>query len=653
MKQLHIDIETYSDLDLSSFGVYRYAEDPSFKLLLLAYAYDDDPVEVIDLAQGEELPKQLKLDLLDPNVMKHAFNAQFERVCLDQFLGENTQNWHCTMIHAANLGVIGSLQNVGVAFNLKEDEAKLYTGKNLIRLFCLPRKPTKANGMKTVYLPEDKPEEWELFKEYCSRDVEVERGLKRKMKAFPVLEKEQELYELDQAINDRGVRIDPDLAESAIAINDERTELLTEEYKRLTGLPKPSMVAKLKEYLSKRAGEPITEITKNNQETLKEQFKDDREAHRALEIRQALSLSSVSKYKAMLSLASPEDDRARGLFRFYGASTGRWAGRGIQPQNLPRNYIDDLDTAREIIRSRDLDLIETLYDNPSSILSQCIRTALIPSEGMVFAVADFSAIEARVIAWLAGEAWRQEVFSEGGDIYCSSASKMFGVPVEKHGVNSHLRQKGKIAELALGYQGSVGALVQMGAYDMGLVEGELKPLVDSWRTANPNIVSLWYDVENAAVKAIKGQGSTLINGKVLISYKSRMLQIKLPSGRTLCYPKARLAPHDAFIGKEQILFHEIRTQGGWQESSTYGGKLVENIVQAIARDCLGHTMLRLNDDHWPIVLHIHDEVVVEVDKKTGDQDLEAILEVMKEPLDWADGLLLNGDGFICNYYQKD
>lgn len=652
MKTLHIDIETYSDVDLKKFGVYRYADSPNFTILLLAYAVDAGPVQVVDLAQGERLPKEIMAALTDLKVTKKAYNAQFERVCLDRALSAKTGPWECTMIRAAMMGLSGSLDHVGKAVGIDPDQRKLETGKNLIRLFCLPRKPSMANGMKKIFEPRDRPLEWVQFKSYCQTDVEAERAIDQKLCFLPVPEREWTLYDLDQAINDRGVGLDLDLAEAAMDLDAQQTKKLEARYHQLTGIDSPRKLQQLKDWLRQETGEEVKSITKANLDTLIETYADYPEVAEALEIRQRMSRSSVAKYKAMLGLAC-EDRRARGLFRYYGAATGRWSGRGIQPQNLPRNYLADLDTARATIRQRDLDWMQLLYDDPSDVLSQCIRTALVPAAGTLFAVADYSAIEARIIAWLSGETWRLDVFRTHGKIYEASAAQMFKVPIESIGKGSDLRQKGKVAELALGYQGSVGALKQMGALKMGVPEDALQGLVDKWREANPRIVSLWYEVERAARACIETRTQQIVGGIVRMTYHRGILFIRLPSGRALAYPRASLRPHQKFPDRDEVVYSEV-SGDGWKQVGTYGGKLVENIIQAIARDCLAEGMLAVTAAGFRIVMHVHDEIVVEVPTQHDPEAaLAEILGLMRISPDWAKDLPLNADGYLCPYYQKD
>ena len=656
MTTLAIDIETYSDVSLTECGVYKYVDSDNFKILLLAYAFDDEEVKIIDLACGEKLPDNVLKALLDKNVVKSAFNAQFERVCINKYFGIKTENWECTMVKSLSLGFPGNLDSVGKVIGLEPDLQKLMTGKNLIRIFSVPRSVKKDNQVSMLeekfrILPEDKPEEWQLFKEYCMRDVETERAIRKKLSRFETLPQEKKLYELDQKINDRGVLIDLKMAKSAIAIDTEQTERLTKKYKEITGLDNPNSLVELKDFIKQRTGKVVKSITKHNINELKEKLKDYEDVIAALEIRERLSKSSIAKYKKMIDVAC-SDGRARGLLQFYGAVTGRWAGRLIQVQNLPQNHIPDLDIAREIVKNGNLDLLEMMYDSPSDILSQCIRTAIIPKPGYKFIVADFSAIEARVIAWLAGEQWRLDVFRSHGKIYEASASQMFKVPIEQITKGSPLRQKGKIAELALGYQGSVGALKSMGALKMGLTEEELQPLVDTWRLSNYKIVQFWYDTENKVIEAIENRTTVRINKYLRVIYKRGMLFIELPSGRRLAYPKPKVVEHDKFPGKKKIIYQVINENTyQWGEVDTYGGKLVENIVQATARDCLAHSMLKLDELGYRIVMHVHDEIVIEIEENRDE--LEKVCDIMGEEIPWAPGLPLRADGYECSYYQKD
>lgn len=657
MATLSIDIETYSDVSIKD-GVYRYVDSDKFEILLIGYAFDDEPAKVLDIVNGERLPSKVALALVNPDLQKFAFNAQFERVCLDKFLGTSTKNWTCSMIKAWSLGITGGLDKVGEIVGLTEDEQKLLTGKNLIRTFCMPKKAPKARKNKegTVYTrtyPEDEPEKWELFKDYCKRDVDAERAINKRLERFKTTKEEHELYQLDQKINDAGVRLDLDLAKAALAINETQTKRLTKLYKEVTGLENPNSLAEIKKLIKDKTGKTVASINKQNIEELMDKLSDHPELVTALDVRRQLSKTSISKYRKMLDIVC-SDGRARGLLQFYGAGTGRWAGRLIQVQNLPRNMIEDVDTARDIIKTADLDMLEMMYEDAEQVLSQCIRTAIIPPKGNVFVVSDFSAIEARVIAWVAGEGWRQEVFATHGKIYEASASQMFNVPLEEIDKDSPLRRKGKISELALGYQGSVGALKTMGAVDeMGLEEDELKPLVDAWRKANPNIVKLWYELDRAAKEAIRNRKTVKLGDYLTLYVSGGILFIELPSGRALAYPKPRVEPHEKFIGKDKITFAG-KMPGGhkWGRVDTYGGKLTENCIQGIARDCLAVAMLRLDREGYRQVMHVHDEVIVEVDETHAEEELEKINAILGRPLPWAKGLKLVAEGFVCTSYRK-
>lgn len=654
--RLNIDIETFSDINLIDCGAYKYIDSDNFEILLFAYAFNDDPVQIVDLVSGEKLPDKVLKALTDPAVVKAAFNAQFERICINKHFNIKSVNWECTMIKAWSLGITGGLEKVGQTVGIKPDMQKLMTGKNLIRLFSVPRKIEKSNQLniltnKTRIMPQDRPEEWEFFKEYCIKDVEAEREIYKKLKKFKDIKQEKHLYELDQKINDRGILIDLDMVKNAISIDTEQTERFTKIFTDATGLENPNSLPDLKKYIKDRTGKFIKSITKDNIEDIKEKYKDYEDIVIALDVRQALSKTSISKYKKMLDVVC-RDGRARGLLQFYGAGTGRWAGRHIQVHNLPQNHIPDLNTAREIIKYGDLDLLEMTYDNPSDILSQCIRPAIIPAPKKRFIVSDFSAIEARIIAWIAGEKWRLDVFSGHGKIYEASASQMFSVPIEEIDKGSVLRQKGKIAELALGYQGSVGALKQMGALKMGLAEKELKPLVDNWRSKNSKIVQFWYNTEQKVMEAIANRTTVQINQYVKAIYKSGILFLELPSGRKLAYPKPKIMDHDKFPGRQKITFEGMNgTTKQWSRIDTYGGKLVENIVQATARDCLAHSMLLLDKAGYDIVMHVHDEVVIEIEDDRDD--LKKVTDIMGQDIPWAKGLPMKADGFYCEYYQKD
>jgi len=646
MKTLSIDIETFSRIDLGKASVYHYVEDPEFAILLFGYSVDGGTVYVVDLTAGETIPQDILAALKDDAVIKWAFNASFERICLSRFLGYptgkylNPSSWHCTMVWSAYLGLPLSLQGVGAVLQL--DKQKLTEGKDLVRYFCTPCSPTKSNGGRTRNMPSDAPKKWETFKAYNLRDVEAEMGIQEKLTRFPVPEFIWEEYCIDQEINDRGVRVDMTLAEAAIEMDSKSRKELTSAMQKITQLENPNSVAQMKMWLSDNGLETDTLGKKAVAELLKDAPPMLSEA---LMLRQQLAKSSVKKYQAMKG-AVCDDGRARGMFMFLGANrTGRWAGRIIQMQNLPQNHLPDLAEARGLVRSGNYEAVKMLYTDVPDTLSQLIRTAFVPAEGKTFYVADFSAIEARVIAWFAGENWRQQVFAEGKDIYCSSAEQMFGVPVVKNGINGHLRQKGKIAELALGYGGSVGALVAMGALDMGLEEEELPGLVQAWRNSNPNIVRFWWDVDRAAKAAIKGKTEAETHG-IRFVYQSGMLFIYLPSGRRLSYVKPRMGENR--FGGESITYEGVGGTKKWERLESYGPKIVENIVQATARDILCCSMKTLR--HCSITMHIHDELVIEADP---DVSLEAVCEQMGRTPPWAEGLLLRADGYKCDFYKKD
>lgn len=646
MKTLSIDIETYSDELLQKTGVYRYVESPNFEILLFAYSVDSQPVQVIDLACGEQIPKEIILALEDEAIIKWAFNASFERICLSRFLGYPTgeyldpESWRCSMIWAATMGLPLSLEGVGAVLGLEKQ--KLTEGKDLIKYFCQPCAATKSNGGRTRNHPFHAPEKWEAFKRYNIRDVETEMGIQHKLRKFPVPESVWEEYHIDQEINDRGVHLDMELVQQAIAMDARSREELTAAIKDITKLENPNSVLQMKRWLSDNGVETdsldkkaIAELLKNTPDKLAS----------VLILRQQLAKSSVRKYQAMEKTVCA-DGRARGMFQFYGANrTGRFSGRNIQLQNLPQNHLPDLADARALVRSGNFDAVSLLYEDVPDTLSQLIRTAFIPREGTQFLVADFSAIEARVIAWFAGEEWRQKVFAKGGDIYCASASQMFKVPVEKHGINGHLRQKGKIAELALGYGGSVGALKAMGAIDMGLTEDELPTLVDAWRQSNLHIVQFWWAVDHAVTKAVKYKHTTTEYG-LTFSCRSGMLFITLPSGRNLAYVKPKLGTNK--FGGTCITYEDIGPTKKWERLDSYGPKFVENIVQAISRDILLYAMRTLRN--CSIVMHIHDEVVIEADPRMS---LDAVCEQMGRTPPWAKGLLLRADGYATPFYKKD
>ena len=646
MKTLSIDIETYSDVPLQKTGVYRYCESPEFEILLFAYSVDNAPVQVVDLACGEKIPDEVLAALEDESVIKWAFNAAFERICLSRFLGYPTgeyldpESWRCSMIWAATMGLPLSLEGVGAVLGLEKQ--KLTEGKDLIKYFCQPCAPTKTNGQRTRNRPFHAPDKWATFKRYNIRDVETEMGIQQKLHKFPVPDSVWEEYHIDQEINDRGVRLDMELVHQAIKMDTCSREKLTKTMKYLTTLENPNSVQQMKQWLSDNGLETDSLDKKAVAELMKAAPPELRDV---LTLRQQLAKSSVRKYQAMEKTVCA-DGRARGMFQFYGASrTGRFSGRNIQLQNLPQNHLPDLAEARALVRLGDFEGLELLYEDVPDTLSQLIRTAFIPREGAQFLVADFSAIEARVIAWFANERWRQEVFAKGGDIYCASASQMFKVPVEKHGINGHLRQKGKIAELALGYGGSTGALKAMGAIEMGLTEDELPALVDAWRQANPNIVKFWWDVDRAVMEAVKYKHTTRDYG-LTFSCRSGMLFITLPSGRKLAYVKPKVGTNK--FGGECITYEGVGGTKKWERLDSYGPKFVENIVQATARDILCYAMRTMRN--CSIVMHIHDELVIEADPRMS---LEAVCEQMGRTPPWAEGLLLRADGYATPFYKKD
>ena len=660
IQEMSIDLETYSDVDIKKGGVYRYSESENFEILLFAISINNGPVTVYDIACGDTLPDDILDALTDDNIIKWAFNASFERICISNWLRKhypscftgyskpedtvgnylNPESWRCSMVWSAYMGLPLSLEGVGAVLGLKDQKMK--EGKDLIRYFCIPCKPTKTNGGRTRNLPEHAPEKWDIFKSYNMRDVEVELAIKERLAKFPVPDFIWDEYHLDQEINDRGIGIDMAVVTNAIAFDERSKGEIAARIKEMTDLDNPNSVTQMKQWLSENGLETDTLGKKAVNEMIK--TAPDNLAQ-VLSLRQQLAKSSVKKYQAMEN-AVCNDGRARGMFMFYGANrTGRWAGRIIQLQNLPQNHMDDLVEARELVRQGDYDSLEMLYDDIPDTLSQLIRTAFIPKPGYEFYVADFSAIEARVLSHLAGETWRSKVFKENGDIYCASASAMFGVPVEKHGVNSHLRQKGKIAELALGYGGSVGALKAMGAIEMGLTEDELQPLVDAWRESNPHIVQFWGDVDNAVKTVVKLHTKAETHG-IKFFWKSGMLFIKLPSGRTLTYVKPRIGENQ--FGGESVTYEGVGTNKKWERIESYGPKFVENIVQAISRDILCHAMRTLS--HCFIVGHVHDELIVETPM---DADLNAICEQMGKTPKWIDGLLLRADGYETAFYKKD
>lgn len=657
---LSIDVETFSDVDLKKCGVYKYAESPNFEVLLFGASVDGGEVTVYDLASGDTVPEEIIQALADDSVIKWAYNASFERVCLSVWLRRNypqyfssysieedtvrnyldPSSWRCSLVWGAYMGLPLSLEGIGKV--LKLENQKMAEGKALIRYFCVPCKPTKANGGRTRNLPEHDPVKWSTFIAYNKRDVETEMAIQQKLSKFPVPDFLWEEYHLDQEINDRGIQLDMVLVEQAIAIDNRSREELSAKMRQLTALENPNSVQQMKEWLTKHG----LEVDSLDKKSVKELLKTaPPELAEVLELRRQLAKSSVKKYQAMQN-AVCADGRARGMFQFYGANrSGRWAGRLIQLQNLPQNHMAHLEDARSLVRSGDYTLLSALYDSVLEVLSELIRTAFVPRDGYKFIVSDFSAIEARVLSFLAGESWRLKVFAENGDIYCASATAMFHVPVEKHGQNAHLRQKGKIAELALGYGGSVGALKSMGALEMGLAEEELQPLVDAWRTSNPNIVQLWWDVDNAVKTTVRQRLDTETHG-IRFRYRSGMLFIVLPSGRQLCYVKPKMGTNK--FGGDSVTYEGVGSTKKWERIESYGPKFVENIVQAISRDILMYAMRTLS--HCFIVGHVHDELIIEC---SMDVSLDAVCEQMGRTPPWIKGLNLRADGYETMFYKKD
>ena len=649
MKKLSCDIETFSDVDLIRCGVYKYADSPNFEMLLFAYAVDDGDVHIIDIAGGEELPEKIIQAIKSDTVVKTAYNAQFERVCLSRYLklpdGEylNPQSWYCTAVQAAELALPLSLADVGSVLGLERQ--KMTEGKELIKYFCVPCKPTKSNGNRTRNRPCHDINKWETFKKYCMRDVDVERQIADKLKMYPIRDEEHRLYVLDQIINDRGVLVDSELAEQAVKLNSIQTTVAVEQAYMITGLENPNSVTQLKQWL-KENGVEIESLSKKAVKSLADET--DGDVSEMLKLRLLMAKTSVKKYEAVIrSVCS--DNRVHGMMRFCGANrTGRWSGNILQPQNLPQNHLPDLTLARDIVKDGDFEMLDMMFGNVPNVLSELIRTVLIPKPNHRFIVADFSAIEARVLAWIAGEQWRIDTFKNGGDIYCASASKMFKVPVEKHGVNGELRQKGKISELACGYGGSVGALKNMGAVEMGVQENELQGLINDWRNANPHIVRFWYEVGNAAMKAIK-EKTTVPLGKLVFAYERGILFIRLPSGRRLSYIKPRIGTNR--FGGDSITYMGINSAKKWDRLETFGGKLTENIVQGTARDLLANALINAANAGYDTVFHVHDEIICEVPNGYGSVD--ELCRLMCIKTDWADGLPLNADGFECEYYKKE
>jgi DNA polymerase len=659
IQTLNIDIETYSSVDIRKAGLYRYVQSPDFQVLLFAYSVNGEPTQIVDLAQGEQIPNEILYALGNPLTIKKAYNAAFEWYCLSKFMGWQPDSWishwRCTMFKGLYCGYTAGLGPTALAIGLPQDKRKMSVGSSLIKLFCTPTKPTKKNGDRTRTLPHHEPEKWEVFKDYCVQDVEVEKAIDNKLINFPVPEQEQKLWELDQKINAYGVSVDLDLIAGALHVDDLTTATLTLEAAALTKLSNPNSAQQLTKWLAEKGIE-----TENLQkETVSNLIKEtDGEVKRVLEIRLELSKTSVKKYQAMKA-AVCDDGRVRGLLQFYGANrTGRWAGRLVQVQNLPRNYLETLDLARQLVQMKKTKALQFVYGNVPDTLSQLIRTAFIPSKGHVLRVADFSAIEARVIAWLAGEQWRLDVFNTHGKIYEASASQMFGVPIElikKGNPEYDLRQKGKVAELALGYQGGPGALMAMGAINMGLTEEELPDIVRRWRTANKRIQDLWYSIENATLSVMRTGQPAGVRGLIIaresdIQNGLDFLTITLPSGRKLYYVKPFLATND--FDKEAVYYYGLnQTTKKWEKVSSYGGKFTENIVQAIARDCLADTLVRLDAAGYQTIMHVHDEVVLDVPEGRGT--LEEVEQLMGQPISWAPGLPLKAAGFEAYYYQKD
>lgn len=655
---LSIDIETKSSIDIQKAGLYKYAQSPDFEVLLFAYKWDEDPVELVDLTAGEEIPEWVLDELVNPETWKHAYNAAFEWYCLNRAGYETPlEQWRCTMMHGLYCGYTAGLDATGRAIGLPQDKQKLTTGKALIRYFCVPCKPTKSNGNRTWNLPKHAPEKWVLFKEYCKQDVVTEHEIWKRLEIYPVPEEEEALWQMDIRMNAFGVRVDEALIDGALSIDEICTEKLTGEAIRITGLQNPNSTAQLKAWIEQQTGREVPGLTKENVTELLARNDISEEVRRVLEIRQQLGKTSIKKYVAMKT-AEGEEERVRGLTQFYGANrTGRWAGRLVQMQNLPRNYLKTLDEARNLVKAKNYTGVRLIYGNVPDTLSQLIRTAFIPTEGRKFVVADFSAIEARVIAWLAGEQWVNEVFATHGKIYEATASQMFHVPIEKivkGNPEYSLRQKGKVATLALGYQGGTNALIAMGALNMGLSEEELPDIVQRWRNANPRIRDLWYAVEEASIQTMLTAQPHAIYGLIFalesdLVYGQSFLTVRLPSGRKLFYPKPFLKENQ--FGKMAIHYYTVGQQTRkWEVTSTYGGKMTENIVQAIARDCLAETLRRIDARGLQVVFHVHDEVIVDAPLETT---VEELCDLMAEPIGWAPGLILKGAGFESSYYMKD
>ncbi|GAK08973.1 DNA polymerase [Geomicrobium sp. JCM 19038] len=652
MEILSIDIETFSSVDIKKAGLYKYAESEDFEVLLFAYSMDDQATQIVDLAQGEEIPPVILQALTDPSIIKKAYNAAFEWYCLNTLVDTPIESWRCTMVHAMYCGYTTGLGPTAKALGLDDDKQKMKAGNALIRVFSIPTKPTKKNGQRTRTLPHHEPEKWQLFKDYCVQDVNVEKAIEDKLINFPIPEYEQMQWQIDQVINARGVKVDQEIIAGALYISDRSTEDLEQQAKKLTGLDNPNSTKQLTEWLASKGFE-VENLQKATVKKLISEISDP-EVKQMLKIRLELSKTSVKKYQAM-EAAVCKDSRVRGLLQFYGANrTGRWAGRLVQVQNLPQNKMNTLEFARELVRQKKYDTLKIIYGNVPDVLSQLIRTAFIPSNQSALLVSDFSAIEARVIAWLAGEQWRLDVFNTHGKIYEASASAMFGVPIDEITKGSDLRQRGKVAELALGYQGGKGALISMGALDMGIEEEELPDTVRRWRSANKRIVDLWYSLENAALAVMRSGNPVGVRGLIVARESDIMkgldfLTITLPSKRKLYYVKPHLKLND--FDKEALHYYGMnQTTKKWEKIGTYGGKLVENVVQAIARDCLAVTLERLEKQDFQTVIHVHDEAVIDYSHADQLQDVERI---MGEPIPWAKDLPLTADGFSTNFYMKD
>lgn len=657
MRHLSIDIETFSSVDIKKSGLYKYVESPDFEVLLFAYSVDFGPVQIVDLCQGEQIPPEIVQALFDPNVIKHAYNAPFEWYCLSKYFNVTNPldwiyQWRCTQVHGLYCGYTAGLAALGEAIKLPQDKRKLSVGQSLIRTFSVPTKPTKSNGGRTRTLPHHEPEKWELFKEYCVNDVIAEMEIYKRLSHFPVPEQEWRLWFIDQKINALGVAVDMDVVSGALEIEDKVTIELMNEAVRLTGLENPNSTQQLQTWLEQELGQEVPNLQAATVSGLINST-DNPKVQRVLGIRQELSKASVKKYSAM-DEAVCQDGRLRGLVQFYGANrTGRWAGRIVQPQNLPRNNLPAIDLARELVKAKNIEAIRLIYEDVTDTLSQLIRTAFIPSPGHRLVVADFSAIEARVIAWLAGEQWRLDVFNTHGKIYEASASQMFGVPIEQIDKGSDLRQKGKVAELALGYQGGPRALISMGALESGLTEEELPEIVMRWRNANRRIVDLWHSLESGALEVMR-TGQPVGVKRLILARESHFetgqdfFTIRLPSGRKLYYPQPFLTKND--FGKEALHYY-IRNKSKWEPTGTYGGKLAENVTQAIARDCLAESLFRLDRAGYKIVFHVHDEVVLDVPEEQAD--IDKVTEIMSAPISWAPGLPLGADGFVADFYMKD